>query len=129
MRCARLDWAGLLSPTSWALVSRELVRHFPDARIVEAGSPDTLAAALEEDGFDIAITSVTRDALQVALVTRADLLPSQPTPFFTDDAYVLDLRVGPPTSKNQCLNGGWQNFTEPPFTSQGQCTNFVSGQP
>lgn len=80
-------------------------------------------------GFDIAITSVTPDALQVALVTRADLLPSQPTPFFTDDAYVLDLRVGPPTSNAQCLNGGWQNFTEPPFTSQGQCTNFVSGQP
>src|SRR5262249_6474898 len=82
-------------------------------------------------GFDIAATSATQDALQVALVTRADLLPPQnvPFPFFTDDVFVLDLRVGPPTTTDQCRNAGWQVFTTPPFTSQGQCINFVKGQP
>jgi two-component system CheB/CheR fusion protein len=44
------------SPDDRALVAREVARHFPDARIVEAGSPDTLAAALDRGGFDIAIT-------------------------------------------------------------------------
>jgi len=44
------------SPDDRALAARELVRHFPDVRIVEAGSPETLAAALDQDGFDIAIT-------------------------------------------------------------------------
>jgi two-component system CheB/CheR fusion protein len=39
-----------------ALVARELVRHFPGVRIVEAGSLDTLAAALDQGGFDLAIT-------------------------------------------------------------------------
>jgi len=44
------------NPDDRALVARELVRHFPDVRVIEAGSPETLAAALDADGFDIAIT-------------------------------------------------------------------------
>ena len=32
-----------------------------------------------------------------------------------------------PTSKDQCKNGGWQNFTFPhPFKNQGDCIQFVN---
>ena len=29
------------------------------------------------------------------------------------------------TSKEQCKNGGWKNFTNPSFKNQGQCVSFV----
>lgn len=29
------------------------------------------------------------------------------------------------TSKEQCKNGGWKNFTNPTFKNQGQCVSFV----
>ena len=32
---------------------------------------------------------------------------------------------GPPTSKDQCKNGGWRSFG---FRNQGQCVNFVNQQ-
>ena len=54
-----MTFAALLvddSPDDRALVARELGRHFPDVRITEAGSPETLAAALADGRFDIAIT-------------------------------------------------------------------------
>jgi two-component system CheB/CheR fusion protein len=54
-----MSFAALLvddSPDDRALVARELGRHFPDVRILEAGSPETLAAALADGRFDIAIT-------------------------------------------------------------------------
>jgi hypothetical protein len=34
--------------------------------------------------------------------------------------------VGPPTSKDQCKNGGWQSFNNPSFKNQGQCVSFVA---
>jgi hypothetical protein len=34
--------------------------------------------------------------------------------------------VGPPTSKDQCKNGGWKTFNNPPFKNQGDCVRFVS---
>jgi hypothetical protein len=34
--------------------------------------------------------------------------------------------VGPPTSKDQCKNGGWQSFNNPTFKNQGQCVSFVA---
>ncbi|MCC5947590.1 MAG: lamin tail domain-containing protein [Nitriliruptoraceae bacterium] len=34
-----------------------------------------------------------------------------------------------PTDKDQCRNGGWQDFDDPSFRNQGQCVSFVaSGQ-
>jgi len=44
------------SPDDRMLVARELRRQFPDARIREAGGPEALAQALDEGGFDIAVT-------------------------------------------------------------------------
>lgn len=34
--------------------------------------------------------------------------------------------VAPPTSKDQCLKSGWQNFNDPSFKNQGQCVRFVN---
>src|SRR3954454_8587441 len=34
--------------------------------------------------------------------------------------------VGPPTNANQCKNGGWKNFTTPPFKNQGQCVSYYN---
>lgn len=31
-----------------------------------------------------------------------------------------------PTDKEQCKNGGWQNFTNPTFKNQGDCVSFVN---
>lgn len=31
-----------------------------------------------------------------------------------------------PTSKDQCKNGGWQQFTSPTFKNQGDCIQFVN---
>jgi YVTN family beta-propeller protein len=32
----------------------------------------------------------------------------------------------PPTTKDQCKDGGWQTFTFPSFKNQGQCVSFVN---
>jgi hypothetical protein len=34
--------------------------------------------------------------------------------------------IGPPTSKDQCKNGGWQQFNNPPFKNQGDCNQYVN---
>ncbi len=36
--------------------------------------------------------------------------------------------IGPPTSRDQCKNGGWQTFNNPSFRNQGQCVSFVNHQ-
>ena len=33
--------------------------------------------------------------------------------------------IGPPTSKDQCKNGGWQTFNNPTFKNQGDCVSYV----
>ncbi len=34
--------------------------------------------------------------------------------------------IGPPTSKDDCKNGGWEAFNNPSFKNQGQCIKFVN---
>jgi hypothetical protein len=34
--------------------------------------------------------------------------------------------IGPPTSANQCKNGGWKDFNNPPFKNQGQCVAYFN---
>ena len=33
--------------------------------------------------------------------------------------------VGPPTSTDQCKNGGWESFNNPSFKNQGDCVSYV----
>lgn len=44
------------NPDDRALVSRELSRHFSDVRILQAGTPETLAETLDQQRFDVTIT-------------------------------------------------------------------------
>ncbi len=36
--------------------------------------------------------------------------------------------VGPPTSKEECKNGGWRNFNNPTFRNQGDCVSYFNHQ-
>ncbi len=38
---------------------------------------------------------------------------------------VYDFQLAP-TSKDQCKNGGWQNYTNPTFKNQGDCVSYVA---
>lgn len=45
-----------------------------------------------------------------------------------DNAEKLDIVpvVGPPTTKDECKNGGWMTFNNPEFKNQGDCVSFVT---
>lgn len=34
----------------------------------------------------------------------------------------------PPTSKDQCKDGGWMDFSSPAFKNQGDCVSFVASE-
>jgi hypothetical protein len=44
----------------------------------------------------------------------------------TTTVYNLEPLTGPPTSKDQCKNGGWQTFDSPAFKNQGDCVSYVA---
>jgi len=51
------------------------------------------------------------------------------TPFLTSKAGTpcAPPPVGPPTTANQCKNGGWQTFNTPrSFKNQGDCVQYVN---
>lgn len=49
------------------------------------------------------------------------------TPNGTVAARFLTLSpVGPPATKDECKNGGWQQFDNPAFASQGECVSYVT---
>ncbi len=47
--------------------------------------------------------------------------------FLIDNLSLLSgpVLVGPPTSKNECKNGGWEKFNNPSFKNQGACVSYV----
>jgi hypothetical protein len=53
------------------------------------------------------------------------------TQTFVEGPFVVGLAA--PTSKGDCMNGGFSNFTDPstgaPFKNQGQCIKFVNHEP
>jgi hypothetical protein len=53
-------------------------------------------------------------------------IPGLAGPLISGDITVVDAQP-PPTTKQQCKNGGWRNF--PQFKSQGQCIAFVNHSP
>lgn len=40
--------------------------------------------------------------------------------------YDFEPGIGPPTSKDQCKDGGWMTFTTPKFKNQGDCVSYVA---
>jgi hypothetical protein len=54
------------------------------------------------------------------------LFPGCPPCFFADDlAFQASFSSPLPTSKGQCMNGGWKNFGTT-FKNQGDCVSFVA---
>ena len=45
---------------------------------------------------------------------------------FNGTVYDFEPSVGPPTSKDDCKNGGWQRFNNPSFKNQGDCVSYVA---
>jgi hypothetical protein len=102
------------------------------------GNTATFVAALDPNGFEastfLKFTGVDAgptfpDSYAFRLVSTADnpftcshLAPENATVFrgFT----VVDAHPPLPTSKDQCKNGGWKNFSG--FKNQGQCISFVA---
>jgi hypothetical protein len=57
-----------------------------------------------------------------ALTTAVDALT------FNNTTYDFEPLIGPPTSKDQCKNGGWQTFNNPTFKNQGDCVSSVASK-
>jgi hypothetical protein len=55
-----------------------------------------------------------------ALTTAVDALTINST------TYDFEPLIGPPTSKDQCKNGGWQSFVSQGFKNQGDCVSYVA---
>ncbi len=36
--------------------------------------------------------------------------------------------IGPPTSADECKDGGWQKFDNPSFKNQGECASYLNSQ-
>ena len=91
-------------PCTWS----EVLAHFPDG-----GVHATLGAVLFKagsgwaGGFEGNVDAFTIEV--------------------NDDGTTYDFEplIGPPTSKQECKNGGWQQFNNPEFKNQGQCVSYV----
>jgi hypothetical protein len=87
----------------------------------------------QEQAIGIAVSSAG-DAYVVGWTDSGDF-PTTPGAFDTtfnggQDAFVAKISgaaapIGPPTDKNQCKDGGWRVFNNPPFRNQGQCVSYV----
>lgn len=60
-----------------------------------------------------------RHTVQAAWTGDAVYGPSQATDL------VQVVLPNPPTSKQQCMHGGWRSFTDPAFRNQGDCISYV----
>jgi hypothetical protein len=76
--------------------------------------------------FTVQVTDGQPDTFGLALPGRAptDCSPSpfREAPILTGDITVVDAEPLPLTSKDQCKEGGWEQFG---FKNQGQCVAFV----
>jgi hypothetical protein len=98
---------GQNTPCTWS----EILGLFPDATVREGVNfPGSLG--LNQGSFNSGIVS-NADALYVTLGGHTT-------------TYDFDVPVGPPTTKDECKNGGWQTFDTPRrFKNQGDCVSFV----
>jgi len=45
---------------------------------------------------------------------------------FNGTVYDFEPDIGPPTSKDQCKDGGWESFNNPSFKNQGDCVSYLA---
>jgi len=80
--------------------------------------------AVSADGAFVYATNQNSDDVSVistATNTVVATVPVGDVPF----PVVYVVRRGP-GSKGECMNGGWQNFTNPSFNNQGECIAFYN---
>jgi hypothetical protein len=90
-----------------------------------------LGGSSQEQGIGIAV-SPTGDAYVAGWTDSADFPTSSgafDTTLSVRDAFVTMLTeaalIGPPTTKDECKDGGWRRFNNPAFRNQGQCVSYV----
>jgi hypothetical protein len=81
-------------------------------------TPETIAAA----GNQVAFPTGTITGVEILI----DVEGTADISNITVNGVLQVPLVGPPTSKDQCKKGGWQNFNNPSFKNQGQCVAYVN---
>jgi hypothetical protein len=101
------------------------VDPIPDGSVLYTCNVD-IAAGAASGSYPLTISNVGMSTPQgqaiVSTGTDGEIIVSgAPTPTPTPSS------SGGPTNKEQCKNGGWENFTSPrPFKNQGDCIQFVN---
>jgi len=99
-----------------------------------------LGGTAPEAGYGIAVDG--SGSAYITGITNSSNFPTTPGVFQTSlnggqDAFVTKFgenpmptptpQIGPPTTKDQCKNGGWQQFNTPrAFKNQGDCIQFIN---
>lgn len=79
-----------------------------------------------EDFFRFCEGNPTRTVDSILFRTGGAAAPATAGNGFLIDNLTLSSGVGPPTSADECKNGGWENFDTPrTFKNQGDCVSFV----
>src|SRR5205807_9428170 len=102
---------------------------------VPLGATGPIAVAITPDGSRAYVTIRDSNTITVVDTTTNTVVSSFPIACPTGIAIgpapipipTPTPQVGPPTSKDQCKNGGWQTFNTPRrFKNQGDCIQFVN---
>lgn len=88
------------NPCTWA----EVLAAYPNAGVWASGGVILKAGGPWAGGFDGNV-----DALTIGETT-----------------YDFEAAAPRPTSKEQCKDGGWQNYSNPSFKNQGECVSSVA---
>ena len=82
---------------------------------------NTILAA-NPDAVIVGGVGVNQGSGNPALTTAVDAFT------FNETTYDFEPLIGPPTSKDECKNGGWQTFNNPTFKNQGDCVSSVASK-
>jgi predicted extracellular nuclease len=80
------------------------------------GNSQALDHILTSDGIDAARTGFDVVHINAEFSDQAS----------DHDPSIARFLVGVPTDKDDCKQGGWQDFTNPTFPNQGQCVSWVN---
>jgi hypothetical protein len=117
---------GFNSPNPYEAVTSDMTQG-ADYTTNEVTGGQVVATTCTPGGAPYSLVGYTTGDTLVAAQTAT---PSLAIPAFTNlqnDKYVIvwNQSCTTPTNKDQCKNGGWQNFNAPSFKNQGQCVSWV----
>ncbi len=104
---------------------RVLQRHrcAPLTFSVVAGAASGTVSAVAADGSFTYTPAAGFSGTDSFGIAASDGTGTSATATFT--VTVNRVPAGPPTSKDQCKNGGWKTFDNPTFKNQGECVSYV----